>query len=189
MRPRLPFLSGASRTESLLAGNLFPAEHQRRADPQLGAQEAKASLLTRPDRFPQTPARPMAPFTLAGGETPRFQEPRLQVGDTGAPRRQKGTTAAGARPASPPRDPARGAARPPTAPRVPTVPGPPAPAPGSCNLRAGSCGRRPAPASRPPRPRLARPKDAGARAGPRSDRHIPRGPSAPWPGRQPAPAI
>nr|XP_030732082.1 nascent polypeptide-associated complex subunit alpha, muscle-specific form-like [Globicephala melas] len=71
-RPRLPFLSGASRTESLLAGNLFPAEHQRRANSQLCTQEAKASLLTRPDRFLQTPARPMVPFTLAGGETPRF---------------------------------------------------------------------------------------------------------------------
>ena len=49
-----------------------PAEHQRRTNSQLCTQEAKASLLTGPDRFLQAPARPAAPFTLAGEETPRF---------------------------------------------------------------------------------------------------------------------
>jgi len=193
-RPRLPFLSRGCRTESLLAGDLFSAGHQQRAHSQLCTQEAKASLFTRPD--PVLQARPVAPTRWRGrrhGSTVL----RLQVGDTGSQRGQRGTTTVWPRPTAPRRDPARHTARAPltppsipAAPQVTAAPGAPAPAAGSCSLRAGSCGRRPAPLpSRPPRPRLARPKAVEARAGLRSGRYVPEGPSAPWPGQQSAPAV
>ena len=63
-KPRLPFLSRGCRTESLLAGDLFSAGHQQRARSQLCTQEAKASLLNRPD--PVLQARPAAPTRWRG---------------------------------------------------------------------------------------------------------------------------
>lgn len=193
-RPRLPFLSRGCRTESLLAGDLFSAGHQQRAHSQLCTQEAKASLLTRPD--PVLQARPEAPTRWRGrrhGSTVL----RLQVGDRGSQRRQRGTTTVWPRPTSPRRDPARHTARPP----------PPTPinisrtaghSHARCS-RAGcrklqSAGRKLRPQagplpSRPSRPRPARPKAAEARAGLRSGRYVSEGPSAPWPGQQSVPAV
>ena len=111
-RPRLPFLS---RTESQLAGDLFSAGHQHRADSQLRTQEAKASLLTRPDPVLQAPAHPAAPPRWRGRRHGSMVL-RLQVGDTGSQRRQRGTTTVWPRPTAPRRDPARHTARSPTPP-------------------------------------------------------------------------